>query len=62
MKAKNTILVNQNSSMAFTLYRRKNKALIDYFTDKEFDCQLECEVDKANEIYSKALKDGFVEV
>jgi|SaaInlV_120m_DNA_3_1039746.scaffolds.fasta_scaffold92350_1 hypothetical protein len=61
MKAKNMILVDNNKSIAFNVQRRKNKAIIDYFTDSELDYQIECELDRANKFYETAMKEGYSE-
>ena len=61
MKAKNMILQKHDASIAFSIRRRKNIAVIDYWQGTEFEKQIECEVDKANEFYSKAIAEGFTE-
>jgi hypothetical protein len=59
MIAKNNILIRGADSIAFSIYRSKNKAVIDYYFDYKFDKEVMVDLTQVEKYWNRAFKEGY---
>jgi hypothetical protein len=61
IKATSTTLVRGHDTLVFDLKLKKPMALIDYYSNNEFQYQLQCPVNQADRVYKQSIYEGYIE-
>ena len=59
MIAKNNVLIKGNDSIAFSIYRSKNKAIIAFFVNHKLDEEVIVDLTQVNQYWVNAFNDGY---
>ena len=59
MIAKNNVLIKGNDSIAFSIYRSKNEALIAFFVNHKLDEEVIVDLTQVNQYWVNAFNDGY---